>query len=216
VPSAAKPLLAGPTVRRSRLQTRTFLKVAVELIGAGHREWIGNDKSALRPVRSGPLFGSPRNLPSCAAAWRRGQFCASACCISPHFPRRVWKGGASQGAEKPFQAVIPSPFAVILSPSLSFRSRSRGRGISPCPLSVYCARNLALSVFKTMRESSSSANKNGGLLGTTRQTGFPAACSAPLLQGPPDYSCLPCPRSPSIDGLRSRAQIETRFADRFT
>jgi hypothetical protein len=120
--------------------------------------------------------GSPRTIPSCVARWRRAQLCASACCISPHFPPRVWKGGASQGAEGPFQAVIPSP-------SLSFRAK---RGISPCPLGVNCARNLALSVFKTMRDSSSSANKNGGLLGMTRQTSFSAACSAPPLQGPPD------------------------------
>ncbi len=38
------------------------------------------------------------------------------------------------------------------------------------------ARNLALSIFNAVRDSSSSANKNGGLLGMTGQTGFPAAC----------------------------------------
>jgi hypothetical protein len=53
-----------------------------------------------------------------------------------------------------------------------------------------------------------------GLLGMTRQTSFSAACSVPPLQGPPDYSRAP--RSPSIDGPRPHAQIETRFADRFT
>jgi hypothetical protein len=34
------------------------------------------------------------------------------------------------------------------------------------------ARNLALSVFNAMRDSSSSANKNGGLLGMTCQPGY--------------------------------------------
>jgi hypothetical protein len=49
------------------------------------------------------------------------------------------------------------------------------------------ARNLALSVSKTVRESSSSANKNGELLGMTRQLGFshrlfsPATCRQRLM-----------------------------------
>ena len=34
------------------------------------------------------------------------------------------------------------------------------------------ARNLAPSLFKTVRDSSSSATKNGGLLGMTRKLGF--------------------------------------------
>jgi hypothetical protein len=34
------------------------------------------------------------------------------------------------------------------------------------------ARNLALSLFNAMRNSSSSANKNGGLLGMTPKTGY--------------------------------------------
>jgi hypothetical protein len=39
-------------------------------------------------------------------------------------------------------------------------------------------RNLALSIFNAVRDSSSSANKNGGLLGMTGQTGSSAACEA--------------------------------------
>jgi len=34
------------------------------------------------------------------------------------------------------------------------------------------ARNLALSIFKAVRDASSSANKNGGLLGMTGWRGF--------------------------------------------
>jgi hypothetical protein len=57
-----------------------------------------------------------------------------------------------RAAERPFQAVIPIP-----------QARER---------------NLALSVFKAMRDSSSSANKNGGLPGMTGQMGFSAAFEA--------------------------------------
>ena len=46
MPSAAKPLRAGSTAKWSRQQTRTSLKVAVKLMGAGHTQWIGNEKSA--------------------------------------------------------------------------------------------------------------------------------------------------------------------------
>jgi len=59
---------------------------------------------------------------------------------------------ARQAAEKPFQAVIPSPFAVILIP----QSREKDLRIS---LRVNSARNLALSVFKPMRDSSSSRGR---------------------------------------------------------
>jgi hypothetical protein len=59
-------------------------------------------------------------------------------------------GGALQAAEKPFQGVIP-----IRQPT---------------------ERNLALSVFNAMRDFSSSATKNGGLLGMTGRRGFSAAC----------------------------------------
>ena len=38
---------------------------------------------------------------------------------------------------------------------------------------------IALSIFKVLRDSSSSANKNGGLLGMTGQRSFSAACKAP-------------------------------------
>ena len=48
--SAATPRRAGLTAKWSRLQTRTSLKVAVKLMGAGHTEWIGNEKSASRLV----------------------------------------------------------------------------------------------------------------------------------------------------------------------
>jgi hypothetical protein len=64
---------------------------------------------------------------------------------------------ASQAAEKALQAVIPS-------------------GVLDRPVQGG-ARNLALSIFNPVRDSSSSANKNGGLLGMTGQTGFSAACS---------------------------------------
>ena len=57
---------------------------------------------------------------------------------------------AKQAAGKPLQVVIPSG-----------------------------ARNLALSIYTAVRDSSWSANKNGGLLGMTGQTGISAACLAP-------------------------------------
>ena len=37
-------------------------------------------------------------------------------------------------------------------------------------------KNLALRIFMNIRDSSSSANKNGGLLGMTAPTSFSAAC----------------------------------------
>jgi hypothetical protein len=40
------------------------------------------------------------------------------------------------------------------------------------------AKNLAPSIFKTMRDPSSSASKNGGLLRMTAPRGFSAACFA--------------------------------------
>jgi hypothetical protein len=46
---------------------------------------------------------------------------------SPHFSPRVWKGGASQAAEKPLQAVIPSPFAVILSAAKDLALPAQGK-----------------------------------------------------------------------------------------
>ena len=46
VRSAATPLRAASTVKWSRSQSRTFPRVAVGIIGAGHTEWIGNEKSA--------------------------------------------------------------------------------------------------------------------------------------------------------------------------
>jgi hypothetical protein len=48
--SAATPRRAGSTARRSRPQNSTSLKVEVKLTGAGHTEWIGNDKSASRQL----------------------------------------------------------------------------------------------------------------------------------------------------------------------
>jgi hypothetical protein len=60
VPSAAKPLRAGLTVRRSRQQTRASLKVAVRLMGAGHTEWIGNDKSASRSMTTSEVDSRAR------------------------------------------------------------------------------------------------------------------------------------------------------------
>jgi hypothetical protein len=94
---------------------------------------------------------------------------------------------ASQAAEKTLQAVIPSPFAVILSPWPVILSEAKNlcswRRVDSAKdlrisLRVNSARNLALSIFNPVRDSSSSANKNGGLLGMTGQTGFSAACSA--------------------------------------
>jgi hypothetical protein len=40
----------------SRLQTRTSLKVAVKLTGAGHTEWIGNEKSAFTEAEHYQVF----------------------------------------------------------------------------------------------------------------------------------------------------------------
>ena len=53
--------------------------------------------------------------------------------VSPDFSLGAWKGRDLQAAEKTYNAVILSPFAVILS----------------------AAKNLALSFFKAMRDSSS-------------------------------------------------------------
>jgi hypothetical protein len=58
-----------------------------------------------------------------------------------------WHCRAEQAAEKRFPAVILSE-----------------------------AKNLALRIFKNIRNSSSSANKNGGLLRMTAPKGFSAAC----------------------------------------
>ena len=89
-------------------------------------------------------------------------------------------GWAEQAAEKPLQAVIPSPFAVILSPSPVILSEAKNLRSW---LRVNSATNLALSIFNAVRDSSSSANKNGGLLGMTGQTGFSAACLAQMTTG---------------------------------
>jgi hypothetical protein len=75
--------------------------------------------------------------------------------------KRRFQKVAEQAAEKLFQAVILSPF-------------SRRGGIR-----VNSAKNLALSTLKTMRDPSSSANKNGGLLRMTASRRFPAACEVP-------------------------------------
>jgi len=48
------------------------------------------------------------------------------------------KGGAKQAAEKPYNAVILSPFAVILSAAKNLA----------LPLRVNYAKDLALSIFK--------------------------------------------------------------------
>jgi hypothetical protein len=58
--------------------------------------------------------------------------------VSPDLSPRPWNGGTLQAAEKPFNAVILSSFAVILS----------------------AAKNLALSVFKAVRDSSSPAGSS--------------------------------------------------------
>ncbi len=82
----------------------------------------------------------------------------------------------------PGSACHSEPFAVILSEAKNLRISLR----------VNSARNLALSNFKTMRDSSSSANKNGGLLGMTGQAGFPAAYTPhhfSLAGGPREVKC---------------------------
>jgi len=66
---------------------------------------------------------------------------------NPDFSPWIWEGGAESAAEKPFNAVIQSPFAVILSAARNLA----------LPLRVYYAKDLALSVFKAMRDSSSPA-----------------------------------------------------------
>jgi hypothetical protein len=53
-------------------------------------------------------------------------------------------GGAKQAAEKRSNTVILSPFAVILSAA---------KNLAP-PLRVNYAKNLVLSIFKAMRDSS--------------------------------------------------------------
>jgi hypothetical protein len=65
--------------------------------------------------------------------------------VRPRFSPRVWKGRTSQAAEKPYNDVILSPFAVILSVAKNLA----------LPLRVDCAKDLALSIFKAMRDSSS-------------------------------------------------------------
>jgi len=54
--------------------------------------------------------------------------------LRPDFPPRAWKGGGLQAAEKPFRAVILSPFAVILridSPALISHHDSGRAGLQP-------------------------------------------------------------------------------------
>jgi hypothetical protein len=60
------------------------------------------------------------------------------------FSPRVWKGGALQAAEKPHDAVILSPFAIVLSAVKNLA----------LPLRVNYAKDLALFIFKAMRDSS--------------------------------------------------------------
>jgi len=74
--------------------------------------------------------------------------------ISPDFSLQIWKGGAEQAAEKPYNAVILS-----------------------------AAKDLALSIFKAMRDSSSPL-----LLRMTPLSGFSAACLALPLQGVLEHS----------------------------
>jgi hypothetical protein len=71
------------------------------------------------------------------------------------------------GCGKTLPSCHSEPFAVILRAAKDLAL-----------LRVDSARNLALSIFKVLRDSSSSANKNGGLLGMTGQRGFSAACFA--------------------------------------
>ena len=68
---------------------------------------------------------------------------------------------ATQAAEKPLQAVIPSPFAVILIPQSrekNLRSWLRVNTAKDLRISlrVNSARNLALSIFNAVRDSTSS------------------------------------------------------------
>ena len=78
-------------------------------------------------------------------SWGLGGRILETISFSPDFPPWLWKGGALQAAEKPCNAVILSPFAVILSAAKNLA----------LPLRVNYAKDLALSIFKAMRDSSS-------------------------------------------------------------
>jgi hypothetical protein len=78
---------------------------------------------------------------------------------NPDFSLRHWKGGASQAAEKPCNAVILSSCAVILS----------------------AAKNLALSIFKA-----GEILRRLWLLRMTVPPSFSAACSAAPFQHCPN------------------------------
>ena len=60
------------------------------------------------------------------------------------YSRTAGNGGTKQAAEKRSEAVILSPFAVILSAAKNLA----------LPLRANCAKNRALSIFKAMRDSS--------------------------------------------------------------
>jgi hypothetical protein len=97
---------------------------------------------------------------------------------TPHFSPQeeggCRKGGALQAAEKPYNAVILS-----------------------------AAKDLALSIFKAMRDSSSPL-----LLRMTVAASFSAACLAPPLQGVLIISKSRTPRSLQPQAARGAGQIE--------
>jgi len=105
-------------------------------------------------------FGAKRITPFVSdTSWKPAKIGPSNSDFSP----RVWKGGALRAAEKPYDAVILSPFAVVLSAAKNLA----------LPLRVNCAKDLALSIFKAMQDSSSPL-----LLRMTALLGFSAACKA--------------------------------------
>jgi hypothetical protein len=100
--------------------------------------------------------------------------------LEPYRDSRGRKGGALEAAEKPFHAVILSPFAVILIPPC-------GRRIFVISLRVNCAKDLALCILKAMRDSSSS--RRAGLLRMTVATGFSPARLAPPFRAALSANC---------------------------
>jgi len=103
------------------------------------------------------------------------------------------KGGASQAAEKRSNAVILSPFAVILSVAKNLA----------LPLRVNCAKDLALSIFKAMRDSSSPvAPQNDSAEGFFRRLFSPAEIAPPVLS-PPLIPRLAVPPLPKGEGFLS-------------
>jgi hypothetical protein len=106
---------------------------------------------------------------------------------NPRAEVRATQQALLAGCGKTLPCCHPESFAVILIPPCGPATAG-----SLCPVRINCAKDLALGIFMEIRDSSSSARKNGGLLRMTAPTSFSATswgvlgCSSLTLLVPPD------------------------------